>query len=433
MEMFYKLTAFSFVVIICIIYSPIISSSQSLQTPLAQNVTDFKLDKETILGGYTGTTIVPFNALPQVSVGEPNNVYVLWHDRKEYPGTIFNETGVLLAVSNNSGSSFNIPINVRNQTELVSRYLINSTDLSVVSDMRLASDNDGNVYVVWGEWPSTDLDFDIFMRKSADGGSRFDSVTNLSNDTSDGYLPAIEAENNNTFYVTWQGRKDVGGYFVFFKRSIDGGNTFERRIDLSNQTSAEVQAQLAVSGKKVYLAWDYGNSIFLATSENAGSSFSQLQEFKVVRGIPEWDMGLAANGNDVYLTWGDGFDIFFAKSTNGGMTFGNVTEITDRSQCFYSTNQPDVTVRNDEVFVVWRGNICDTFGADLFLKHSADGGKSFGNMTNLTNNTLVSRGNYLATSVDSSNPEIIASQNQIYIVWENKYGQYGDIMFSRVK
>lgn len=152
-----------------------------------------------------------------------------------------------------------------------------------------------------------------------------------------------------------------------------------------------------------------------------------------MRGIPEWDMGLAANGNDVYLTWGDGFDIFFAKSTNGGMTFGNVTEITDRSQCFYSTNQPDVTVRNDEVFVVWRGNICDTFGADLFLKHSADGGKSFGNMTNLTNNTLVSRGNYLATSVDSSNPEIIASQNQIYIVWENKYGQYGDIMFSRVK
>ena len=54
-------------------------------------------------------------------------------------------------------------------------------------------------------------------------------------------------------------------------------------------------------------------------------------------------------------------------------------------------------------------------------------------MTNLTNNTLVSRGNYIATSVDSSNPEIIASQNQIYIVWENKYGQYGDIMFSKIK
>jgi hypothetical protein len=92
-----------------------------------------------------------------------------------------------------------------------------------------------------------------------------------------------------------------------------------------------------------------------------------------------------------------------------------------------------VTVRNNEVFVVWRGYICNTFGSDLFLKHSADGGKSFGTMTNLTNNTLVSRGNYIATSVDSSNPEIVASQNQIYIVWENKYGQYGDIMFSKIK
>ena len=224
----------------------------SSQFPLAQNATDFKLDNETILGGYTGTTILPFDALPQVSVGEPNNVYVVWHDRKEYPGTNFNATGVLLASSNNSGSSFNAPINVRNQTELLSSNLINTTDISEVYDVRVASDNNGNVYVVWGEWPTTDADFDIFLRKSVNNGTNFGSVINLSNDTINGYLPAIKADDNKTFYITWQGRKDVGAYFVFFKRSTDGGNTFERTVDLSNQTSAEIQADLVVNGKKVY-------------------------------------------------------------------------------------------------------------------------------------------------------------------------------------
>src|ERR687887_2154555 len=64
---------------------------------------------------------------------------------------------------------------------------------------------------------------------------------------------AISGDNN--VYVTWWTNK-TGNNEVMFRASNDGGATFAKKINLSNTTTAEsVDAQIAASGKNVYVTW----------------------------------------------------------------------------------------------------------------------------------------------------------------------------------
>ena len=87
-----------------------------------------------------------------------------------------------------------------------------------------------------------------------------------------------------------------------------------------------------------------------------------------------------------------------------------------------STN-PEVAAAGNNVYVVWS----DTNGtkgadADIFFSSSSDNGRSFDQPINLSNNI----GN-------STNPEVAASRDNVYVVWSDTNGAIGgnvDIFFS---
>ena len=70
-----------------------------------------------------------------------------------------------------------------------------------------------------------------------DGGSTFEDTVNLSNNKGTSSSPIIYTSTttaaNNDLYVLWSDNS-TGNFDVLYKRSIDGGYTFEDTVNLSN-------------------------------------------------------------------------------------------------------------------------------------------------------------------------------------------------------
>jgi hypothetical protein len=95
---------------------------------------------------------------------------------------------------------------------------------------RLAAYN-GILHLVWFEYPNF-IDPEIYYSRSIDNGDSWSTPQNLSNNSTrpDG-SPAIAADNYGV-YVLWNSDVDQGD--IFFKRSLNGGITWEAEQHLTN-------------------------------------------------------------------------------------------------------------------------------------------------------------------------------------------------------
>jgi len=96
-------------------------------------------------------------------------------------------------------------------------------------------------------------------------------------------------------------------------------------------------------------------------------------------------------------------EAFYARSTNGGETFGNVINLSDNAG---GADSPVVAVPRNNVYILWSENTGLNNGEILYAK-STDGGTTFANAINL-----------IHTSGGSSQ-KIAASGNNVYMVWSD--------------
>src|ERR671923_2030407 len=133
---------------------------------------------------------------------------------------------------------------------------------------QVASQGD-NVYMVWQENPpfpisesSNSVNYDIFIKKSIDGGLTFGEEINLSNNPGFSEHPQIAASGNNV-YVVWidnspsiGSSEATGNKKILFTKSIDDGNTFGETVTLSDIPNADSSNQeIAAAGNNVYVVW----------------------------------------------------------------------------------------------------------------------------------------------------------------------------------
>ncbi len=82
----------------------------------------------------------------------------------------------------------------------------------------------------------------------------FDSEINLSSSAASSTEVQIVEDGN--IYVVW---KEGATGDIFFKRSTDGGDTFEASLDVSKTSGVTSQApQIAASGSNVSIVWQEG-------------------------------------------------------------------------------------------------------------------------------------------------------------------------------
>jgi hypothetical protein len=278
-----------------------------------------------------------------------------------------------------------------------------------------------NVYVVWPD--NTPVLPDIFFKRSTDGGKTFGKTINLSNSPIESFIPRIAVSGKNV-YVVWQEGLLEGPSDVSFKRSTDGGKTFGKTINLSdNPKSSTNFPEISVSGKNVYVVWDDdtpGNfDIFFRRSTDGGKTFGKTINLSNNDGNSEIPR-IAVSGRNVYVVWKDftlGLeDIFFKRSTNKGDDFGKTINLSNNPEA--TSERPRIAVSGRNVYVVWQD---DTQGnGDIFFRRSTDGGKTFEKTKNLSNN-----------AEGSLVPQIVASGRNVYVVWEDFTPGNIDIFFRR--
>jgi hypothetical protein len=330
-------------------------------------------------------------------------------------------------------------------------------------------------YTLWQD--DTYGNRDIFFKRSIDNGLSFGETINLS-DNPGGSLNAQMAVSNNTgnVYVVWEHIPGNNGE-VFFARSTDNGQTFEKPFVIGNNTGLNGLPQVIVSDNNngVYVVWhDAHNGILFRKSIDNGVTFDRavgIGDKNVDSQNPQLSV---SQDNNIYVAWqsnpqGADGEIVFATSTDNGESFktislgkengGNQDDAeetsqnneTDKKEGNIQLFQPRILTapRGNNVYVIWHEGF-NTFHknyfllTDIFFARSTDNGNTFEEPISLTNYSVWVKGednnapfvNPISLSGYSGwvlDPQIAISQdNNIYVAWEsNPQAGNGEIVFTK--
>lgn len=199
------------------------------------------------------------------------------------------------------------------------------------------------------------------------------------------YRPAIASSGNTTFVV--YGEQATG---VTVHRITATGTEIGLPKTLQEpSTLATEDAQVAVSGDDVYVAWLQGAASLserhavVAASHDGGRTWGRPVLAGRPTGRGAWDLRLAADGDVVFVTYSDQLNrVWTAGSRDGGSTF----------PCFALVNEPgdepngspyDVAVDGDHVYWTWLdGNV------DVMVRRSTDAGRTVEAATQLRDGSL---------------------------------------------
>jgi hypothetical protein len=163
-------------------------------------------------------------------------------------------------------------------------------DTFVVSTPAASSDSSssmtvvGNaIYLAWSENITGDEEGnEIFFSKSIDGGNTFSEKLNLSQNDDDSRNPSIAAFHDEV-HIVWSDQSVTPTHIseILYRRSLDGGQTFETAKNLSNNPSSSLQPAIAALGDRLYVAWSdnsAGNFVILSIeSQNGGNTFGAVE------------------------------------------------------------------------------------------------------------------------------------------------------------
>ena len=271
-----------------------------------------------------------------------------------------------------------------------------------------------NVYLIYKERHANNIDADLFFKRSTDGGASFGKATKLAGSID--YKPRIAAAINNV-YVVWQSFNPLGTFFV---RSTDSGASFEKPIKLGSNPADTVAPELAISGKNnVYVVWRENSpgDIFFKRSIDGGKGFGKtINLSNNAEHSTGHKVAVSNDGNNVYVVWDDettqsgSNDIFFRRSSNGGTSFDNTINLSNNageSRGSKVTTATSGKVTNDNVYVTWVDDLSSPNANEILYLRSTNGGTSFGNTINLSNDPGNSLGPVAAAYGD----------NHFYIAW----------------
>jgi len=203
---------------------------------------------------------------------------------------------------------------------------------------KLAWGRGRSLVVVWADERRVDRAWDIYARRSPDGGgtwepdqllSRFPQVTR--DDAS--VRPEMIGDGQDRFWVVWLGLRNGRSSF-YLSRSADGGRTWTDPVALSGQSESVFGQRLVHSGERLLLVWQDTRTgkdrIYAVTSGDGGVTWSSSTRVDHVPADSRTSAVSAAvvlgPDAEAFVAWHDGRngrdDIFVGRSPDGGRTWG---------------------------------------------------------------------------------------------------------------
>ena len=273
-------------------------------------------------------------AFPQIVVSDAH-VYSAWLEKSDN-----NSTNVIFAKSDDNANSFGTPLSI-------TQNLGNSGIPKLIAT--------GNqVYLAWED--NSKGNFEVFLSKSDDSGTSFHTPVVVSGTSGQSGTPQIVVSGNNV-YAVWMD-DTYKNYDILFSKSTDGGKSFAAPVDISKLHADSGYPQFTVNGNHVYVVWtqtitETNYDIFFAKSSDNGDTFDKPVNLSNNNGGSGWPK-IASDGN-IYVSWVDStpgkFDVLITKSSDGGTTFDHYTDVSQTKNESYDNK---MSVLNNAVYLVWQ-------------------------------------------------------------------------------
>jgi hypothetical protein len=277
----------------------------------------------------------------------------------------------------------------------------------------IAIDPGKTLHVVW--YDDTPGNPEIYYKKSTDGGASWSAAQRLSWNSGASSDPAIAIGMDNSINVVWED-STLGHYELYYRRSADGGSTWSSAQRLTWTSSACRAPAMAIDGdNRIHVAWyEYtqGNiEIHYRRSPDGGSTWDTAQRLT-------WNLGnsynpaMASDSNqNVRVVWYDDwsatdYEIYYKHSTDGGSAWSLAKRLTRNSG---SSCYPAIALDSDGVIhVVWMDSTPGT--NQIYHARSLDGGTTWSAAKRLT-----------WTTSECYSPAIASdSSKYVHVVWYNE-------------
>jgi hypothetical protein len=263
--------------------------------------------------------------------------------------------------------------------------------------------NGQNIYTVWQD--ATSMNYEIYFKRSANDGENWEKTINLSRNQEKSLHPAI-AVNRSKVYVVWQDKRD-GNYEIYFMKSANKGEKWSKPKRLTNNNGNSLKPAIAVNGENIYIVWQDNTGeyyeIYFMYSMDKGKNWTKKRLYRSTGELQNPD--IAVQGSNIYVVW-DGLrdnndEIYFMGSTDKGKHWER-KKLTGKGQSMY----PAIGVNESDIYVVWQDNRDGNY--EIYLRKSEDKGGSWSGSRRLTNNNGNSR-----------KPDIKVNGEIIQVVWQD--------------
>lgn len=277
------------------------------------------------------------------------------------------------------------------------------------------------IHVAW--YAYIDDNSEIFYKRSIDGGLSWGVVSQLTQAGTYAELPSL-AVSGSTVHLAWQDDRD-GNYEIYYKRSTDGGSTWEPDVRLTDSLGESWAPSISVTGPVVNIVWEdyrdilgYGD-IYFKRSVDGGLNWGSDIRLSYDPAVSSWP-SITGNDTAIHVFWQDkrdgNFEIYTKRSMDGGATWEPDTRLSFSSAMSIIASP---AVSGSKVHIAYYDNRYGNF--EVVYKRSDDQGVSWGPDVRLTD---------APNNAYSTN--ICAVDSTIHIVWEDyRDGNGSEIYYLR--
>jgi hypothetical protein len=278
--------------------------------------------------------------------------------------------------------------------------------------------NDRELHAVWSE--AKGADSAIHYRRSTDRGTTWTESVRLSPKPGFDSFPLL-ARSGATLHLVFLRKNATPDATSFYKRSTDGGLTWEPEVSLG---ATRWWPGVAASGSNVYVSLNTvaegepkNSVVFFRRSTDNGKTWEDRQAISTAPrrgGGRAEDPAIAADGPNVQLVWNDnrdaapgkGMAVYFRRSTDRGATWGAETALTQAPEYTYC---PSIHLTGLHADVVYADRKNGYF--DVFHRPSRDRGETWGEKKQLSE-----------TVIGNLYPAIVRDGSNVHIAWFSKNG-----------
>jgi len=266
---------------------------------------------------------------------------------------------------------------------------------------------------------------DLFYKRSTDGGATWEPLKRMTWTAGFKQNACVEFDSFNNIYIIWSD-STPGNSELFLKKSTNGGISWSSPKRLTWTTGYTGQNSFKTSSTNtLHVAYTDDTSgyldVYYKSSVDGGNIWSSPK--RVTWGANEAEATDLAvdSGGHINIVWVDEFvpntEIFFKKSTNGGTTWLARQRITWNSGSSYG---PDIDINSSDAYnLVWYDS--SPGRCEIFHKRSTDNGASWGPINRLTWSPYDSIAGRLVSQAN----------NRMHLVWEERLSDDYEIFYKR--